>query len=257
MREVDEALARAFAQRAASEHPSVPPPPHVAAAQPRQADPRIRGADRTPTSITWPRSVLNLEREYGDRFSSLADVLVAARDGRQVRTVLFTSCHRAEGRTTLVLTLARALARRPGRTLIVDADLNGPMIARALELHPTIDLEDVVEEGGALSDALIEAPDDHLTFFPLRAPAAHPRELLTGSSWSSIAMRLRRDFELVLVDGGPIFNGLGVEPAPRGMDAAVLVRNPDVTGEKVVARACDVLRSAGIALLGVAETFVK
>ena len=48
---------------------------------------------------------------------------------------LFTSCHRAEGRTTLVLTLARALARRPGRTLLVDADLTGPMLARQLGLQ--------------------------------------------------------------------------------------------------------------------------
>ena len=56
--------------------------------------------------------VRTIERAYGDRFTRLADALIAARDQHQLKVLLFTSCHRAEGRTTLVLTLARALARR-------------------------------------------------------------------------------------------------------------------------------------------------
>ena len=79
----------------------------------------------------WPDTVLLLERDWGDRFEQMADRLLDVRDRLRHKVLLFTSCHRAEGRTTLVLTLARALARRPGRTVLVDADLTGPMLARA------------------------------------------------------------------------------------------------------------------------------
>ena len=68
-----------------------------------------------------------------------------------------------------MLTLARALARHPLRTLVVDADLTGPMVARSLGLRPEVGLDDVVESGMALSDALVDAHDDHLAILPMRS----------------------------------------------------------------------------------------
>jgi Mrp family chromosome partitioning ATPase len=197
-----------------------------------------------------------LEREYGDRFSKLADALGEARERQGLRVLLFTSCHRAEGRTTLVLTLARALARRPGRTLLVDADLTGPMLARQLGLRPRIGLDDVVDEGHALTDALIEAPDDNLAILPLRAPVGHPRDFLESSAWSCALARLRREYDLVLLDGSPLFTGFSVAALHRSVDAAVLVHSRALTGERALLRARDVLEEGGVPLLGVAETFV-
>src|SRR5271156_3662252 len=114
----------------------------------------------------------------------MADSLVVARQQQGLKVILFTSCHRAEGRTTLVLTLARALARHPCRTVLVDADLTGPMLARLLALRPEVGLDDVVEGGHALSDALIDASDDHLTVLPIRCAVARPRDFLASPAWS-------------------------------------------------------------------------
>jgi protein-tyrosine kinase len=110
MGDIDQALARAYARRGPSEPlPSgSPPPPHFAVEAPSSSV----GAS---SSLDWPPTVRALERAHGLRFDRLADALVVARDHQQLKVILFTSCHRAEGRTTLVLTLARALARRPGR----------------------------------------------------------------------------------------------------------------------------------------------
>ncbi len=197
-----------------------------------------------------------LERQWGHRFEQMADCLIEARDRQNLKVLLFTSCHRAEGRTTLVLTLARALARRPGRTLLVDADLNGPMLSASLGLRPEIGLNDVVEEGHALADALIDVPDDHLHILPLRAPVARPRDFLSSAGWSCTMARLRRDFDLVLLDGSPMFTGLSAAVLHRSVDAAVLVHNPNMTGERSLLRAREVLDAGGIPLLGLAETFV-
>src|SRR5262249_4639222 len=168
MREVEEALARAYAQRGASDHSAVPPAPHLVArvvevtGSDAHAEVEPEPVPSAPaTSLFWPSTIRTLERQYGDRFARLADALIEARDQKRLKVLLFTSCHRAEGRTTLVLTLARALARRTGRTLLVDADLTGPMLARQLGLLPTLGLDNVIDDGVALSDALIEAPDDN------------------------------------------------------------------------------------------------
>lgn len=249
MGDIDQALARAYARRGAAESPSVPPPPHFAV----EAASRPLGAGPV---LEWPSTVRALEREHGERFELLADALIAARDRQWVRTLLFTSCHRSEGRTTLVLTLARALARRPGRTLLVDADLSGPMLSRLLGLRPRLGLDDLIEEGAATAEAVIDAPDDHLSVLSLRAAVARPRDFLASPTWPTVMARLRRDFDLILVDGSPLFAGLSAPTLPRGMDAAILVHNRTLTGARAILRAREALEAGGIPLLGMAETFV-
>ncbi|MGO9815139.1 MAG: CpsD/CapB family tyrosine-protein kinase [Isosphaeraceae bacterium] len=295
MREVDDALSRAYAQRGAASPPSgVPPTPHWSSRAPEQeptsspspssSEPRsarttsaggrtvswhrpgepggeparpIQAIDPEPIQeLQWPGIVLVLEREWSHRFEQMADRLIESRDRQNIKVLLFTSCHRAEGRTTLVLTLARALARRPGRTVLVDADLTGPMLSHVLGLHPEFGLDDVVTDGHALAEALIHSPDDHLWILPLRVAAASPREFLASPGWSCTMARLRRDFDLVLIDGSPIFTGLSAAVLHRAVDAAVLVHNRGMTGERSLLRAREVLDAGGIPLLGLAETFV-
>jgi Mrp family chromosome partitioning ATPase len=291
MREVDEALSRAFARRAiAPAHTGVPPAPHWAskavetsrqgASDPRRQDERsaetvgradlprqpsaiVRATDPSETlrwadtavELQWPELVLMLERQWGHRFEELADALIEIRDRQHVRVLLFTSCHRAEGRTTLILALARALARRPIRTILVDADLTGPMLARSIGLHPPIGFEDVIEQDLALADAVVEAADDHLWLLPLRAAVAQPREFLAAPGWSRAMARLRREFDLVLVDSSPMFTGLNASVPHHTVDAAILVHNKDATGDRALRRAEQALQAAGIPLLGLAETF--
>jgi Mrp family chromosome partitioning ATPase len=275
MKEVDEALAKVYAQRDKGD-PSrgVPPAPHWPAhIAPRTAR---NGSEIVPDSasvpafapgtdpmlsgplaeLQWPAVVLSLERDWGDRFDGLAERLIEGRRHQNLRAILFTSCHRAEGRTTLVLTLARALARRPGRTVVVDADLAGPMLARLLGLRPDVGLDDVVEGGHALADALIDAPDDHLAVLPIRSAVARPRDFLASPAWTCTLARLRREFDLILLDGGPLFTGLSAAVLHRSVDAAVLVYHRGLTGERAILRAREVLDGGGVPLLGLAETFV-
>jgi Mrp family chromosome partitioning ATPase len=253
MREVDQALARAYAQPRATpaEGAAAPPPPHFALEVASDLAARASGI-----SLRWPETVRALERDHADRFARLADVLLDVRDRQHRKVLLFTSCHRAEGRTTLLLTLARALARRPGRTLLVDADLSGPMLARQLGLRPRAGLDDVIEGGLALADALLEVPDDHLWLLPLRAPVARPRDFLASPAWACLMARLRREFDLVLLDGSPLFAGLSAAVLHRSVDAAVLVYHRSLTSEPALVRANEVLEAGGIPLLGLAETFV-
>jgi protein-tyrosine kinase len=256
MREVDEALARAYAQRAGSDLPQgVPPAPHLRARTLHSAPEPDLSSDHS-VELQWPALVLSLERDWGARFERMAQLLLAARQKQGLKVILFTSCHRAEGRTTLVLTLARALSRQPIRTLVLDADLTGPMVARLLGLRPQLGLEDVIEHGAAIADALVDSPDDHLTLLPMQTAVARPREFLASPAWTCTLARLRRDFDLILVDGGPLFTGLSAALLHRSVDAAVLVRHRGMTGDRAVLRAREVLEAGGIPLLGSAETFV-
>ena len=93
MREVDEALARAYAQRDKGDPPQgVPPAPHWPA-QSRSHTPASRARSRRPRTgrvpapatagppdrsaeLQWPALVLTLEREWGERFERMAELLI-------------------------------------------------------------------------------------------------------------------------------------------------------------------------------------
>jgi len=263
MREVDAALERAYVLRDQADRPRmVPPAPHVAARAPRGAttkssdSPARQSEAARNTELQWPSVVLSLEREWGDRFERMAELIVKARQQQNLKVLLFTSCHRAEGRTTLMLTLSRALARHPERTILVDGDLTGPMLARLLALRPEVGLDDVVESGQALSEALIDASDDHLTLLPMRSAVSRPRDFLASPGWTCTLARLRREFDLILIDGGPLFTGLSAAALHRSVDAAVLVHHRGMSGQRAIVRACEVLDGGGVPILGLAETFV-
>lgn len=266
MREVDQALARVFPLRPDSERPSsVPPAPHVSvrrdAGQDRPAETetlrelRVEANPERP-AVAWPALVRLLGESYPDRFSRLADTLIASRERSGTRVFWFTSCQRSEGCTTLVMTLARLLAARPWRTLLVDADLSSPSIGRQLALNPKVGLEGVIGEGLALADALIESPLDGLTFLPVKDPASQPRTFFADPAWPQTVARLRREFDLVVIDGGPLFQGYGSSRVPTAVDTAVLVRNRGLTTARGLNRAKVLLESGGVNLLGMAETFV-
>jgi protein-tyrosine kinase len=256
MREVDEALARVYGERSpADQLQGVPPAPHLSARVLNTVRDKQIETEKS-IELQWPAIVLTLERNWGSRFDRMAQLILAARQKHALKVILFTSCHRAEGRTTLVLTLARALSRLPLRTLILDGDLTGPMVGRLLGLRPRVGLEDVVEYDNALGDALIHAPDDHLSLLPMRTAVSRPRDFLASPAWTCTLARLRRQFDLILLDGGPLFTGLSAALLHSSVDAAVLVHHKGITGERAVLRAREVLEAGGITLLGLADTFV-
>jgi protein-tyrosine kinase len=261
MKEVDAALERAFALREqADRRAAVPPPPHLPPRAPRGNPVTPHGSPSSetgrPTDLDWPAVVVSLERQCGDRFERLAELVLKAQRDQNVKVLLFTSCHRAEGRTTLMLTLARALARHPSRTVLVDGDLAGPMLARQLGLRPVAGLDDVVESGQALSEALIVASNDRLTILPMRSAVTRPRDFLASPGWTCTLARLRREYDLVLIDGGPLFTGLSAAALHRSVDAAILVHHRGMSGERAISRAHEVLEAGGVPILGLAETFV-
>ncbi len=275
MREVDEALARAYAHREKAD-PSrgVPPAPHwpghaalqAAAHEPVALRGRANGAAFAPGSdaspsgslaeLQWPAVVLRLEQEWGDRFDGLAEQLIDARRRQDLRTILFTSCHRAEGaRPSSSRSPARWRDTRVARCSSTPTS-RGRCCARLLGLRPEVGLDDVVEGGHALADALVDAPDDHLALLPIRCAVARPRDFLAAPAWSYTLARLRREFDLIILDGGPMFAGLNAAVLHRSVDAAVLVYHRGFTGERALLRAREVLEAGGVPLLGLAETFV-
>ncbi len=259
MQDVDQALARLYDRRDRRPAPASDPQRRSAPGPHFAMDSKGQTRDSGGSfddEVVWPETVRELERVHGRRFAELAGHLEAWHRDHQMRVILVTSCHRAEGRTTLVLATARALAQTNLRVAILDGDLTGPMLATTLGLRPRFGLDDVVERDIVLDEVIRTTRSPRLAIVPLRRPVERPRDFLESPQWSCTMARLRRTYDLVLIDGSPLFTGLNATVLHNSVDGAIVVRHRDLTGERGIRRASEVLEAAGVPLLGLAETFV-
>jgi Mrp family chromosome partitioning ATPase len=221
---------------------------------------RMRAAFETQR-FTWPRNVEVLIASAGNEFGEFAHEL-AERSAAGRKTLAVTGVDRTEGRTTLLLALARMAATRGLRTVLVDLDLRAPNLAEQLGLRPELGWDDAYAERMQPSDALIESVDDRISLLPLRNGPANPRSLAGNTFLRGAIEDLREQFDLVLLDVGPLTDDqqtidLAAALCGSPLDDALVVRDRRRTTPKQVQEACRRLAVLGIHRWDVAENFCE
>jgi len=230
--------------------------PQACAEAPQACPVAPAASARRMLRFNLPASVAALQRCAQDQFAVLSDIVQRAQQQAGLKTLLFTSCYRGEGRTSLVLALARTLAAvSQARTLLVDGDLLNPQVSRQLRIDVPVGLDDVVLHGRSVGEALVYSEADGFTVLPLRDEVGEPRGFIRSEALAQTLATLKGEYDLILIDGSPVFSSLDPTVLHRQVDAAVLIVNREMTEDQSVARARTVLESAGLTVLGVAETF--
>jgi Mrp family chromosome partitioning ATPase len=211
--------------------------------------------------FAWPKVCHRLESIAGVELDRLADTLIAAAK-QGLKVVGLGSGQRGEGATTLLLCAARRLATRNVKTVLVDADLGEPQLAKRLGLLPQLGWEDVAGGRQPVEEVLVESAVDNLAVLPLCGP-------LTISDISYASQRimaesldtLRKHYDLVLMDLGPLEIPRSLGDLTSGglncrIDAVAVVHKIGKILATCLPAVRQSLASAGVAVAGVIENFV-
>lgn len=184
------------------------------------------------TSVPASEKIVQLEARRNARLEPAARGEPVQREGRAaggVRTIAVTSGKGGVGKTCITVNLARALARGGRRVLLIDADLGLANVDTLLGLHPRATLRQVVAEGRALEDVLLDGPGGIKI-----VPAASGFEDMARLGGREICFllaqfdALARDFDVALID-----TGAGISPAvlcfALAADEKVIVTTPEPT----------------------------
>jgi capsular exopolysaccharide synthesis family protein len=162
--------------------------------------------------------------------------------GRPPQVLLIASPFAGEGKTTLAVNLAIALARH-ARTCLVDADMRKTGVAGAFGVAGDKGLGDVLSGRTPLEDVLLQVPDmENLTLLPAGHASGNPAQLLCSEAIKNVVRSLRQTFEFVVVDTAPIIpfaDGRAISPL---VDGVVLVSRAGVTTKDALARAVELLQ---------------
>ncbi|HVU32331.1 MAG TPA: polysaccharide biosynthesis tyrosine autokinase [Opitutaceae bacterium] len=127
------------------------------------------------------------------------------------KSILVTSTIPGEGKTLISCNVAGCFARHGKRTLLVDCDLRRPMLHRHFKQQNTAGLITWFEAGAMLEGNLTTHPSlgiikvaENLWLLCSGGRSKSPTEILENPVFSQLLERLKKEFDLVLVDSPPL-----------------------------------------------------
>lgn len=206
---------------------------------------------RIPVELTtWQKS----PSVMGDFVrSTLASVLYSGDNGDRPRVIAFTSAGPQEGKTTVASNLALALAEIGERVLLIDGDLRKPRLHDVFHISNGSGLCDVLA-GNMPVDAAeaLAATTEYGGLHVLPAGSCHERisNLLHSPRMSELLQRMRRKFDMVLIDTPPMLPMPDARVLGRLVDSVILVVRAEWTTKQTAAAASQRLMDDGTCVLG-------
>lgn len=127
------------------------------------------------------------------------------------KSMLITSTIPGEGKTLVSCNVAGAFARHGKKTLLIDCDLRRPMLHRHFNQQNTTGLITWFENGAALNTELsanvhlgIVKVGENLSLLCSGGRSKVPTELLESPAFGQLLEKLKKEYDLVIVDSPPL-----------------------------------------------------
>src|SRR5262249_53750541 len=112
----------------------------------------------------------NTNPRASQQYNKLALSVISRSAERGIKRILIASAQKAEGRTTITLNLACALARARQRVLVVDCDLLNPSVMSMLGLRCQVGIEEAFTVGLAPGSAAVRIEPFGFNVLPTGRP---------------------------------------------------------------------------------------
>ena len=190
-----------------------------------------------------------------DRFRLLRMCLREVWNTGKLKSLLITSPLPQDGKSTVALNLATALAEGGKRTVVlIEADLYHPTLTEQLGLEGRVGLADCLE--GSLNPVSALRRIEPLSWYLLSAgePRSNPTDLFQTEALARVIQKLSTHFDWILIDSPPLTPLTDALSLARHADATLLVAREGRTPREGLEKAIALLgrqRVLGIVLNGV------
>jgi capsular exopolysaccharide synthesis family protein len=176
--------------------------------------------------------------------------MISGRDKNRV--FLITSAIPGEGKTFNSSNFAASLAQQGFRTLLIDADLRKPSIARLIfgaNIKPG--LSEVLIGTVPFAEAVVPTKIENLSVLPAGGIAPNPSELLSKPSCGELLRGLRDQYDRVVIDSSPVLAVRDPLLLAEWVDTCCLIVRAGHSPAKASIQASRLLADAGTPATGV------
>ncbi|MGY1745238.1 polysaccharide biosynthesis tyrosine autokinase [Blastococcus sp. SYSU D00695] len=218
--------------------------------------PPVASVARSPALAAGRPAGAARDRAVAESFRQLRNRLLHGDPEEQPGAVVVASAGRGEGRSTVAVNLALAVAEAGRRVVLVEADLRHPSLAQRLQVPGDVGLTQVLRGEADLADVLRPWGSGKVSVITAGRPPADPGELFSADDVAVLVDQLREKSDFVLVDTPALLEYADASGLASRVDGVLLTVRSGRTGRDPLVEATAALEGVGAHVLGVVLTGV-
>jgi len=168
---------------------------------------------------------------------------------KPLRTILVASAGPDEGKTTIAVNLASAMAQAGRKVALIDADLRRPGVHSSLDMPSHPGLSDVFLGRKEAAEVVVLRNDGDLLVIPAGTPPPNPTELLSSRRMDEILTAVRSLADILVIDAPP-FGLADASVLASKVDGVIVIVRPGYTLRNGARAMQTQLERAGATVLG-------
>ncbi len=171
--------------------------------------------------------------------------------GKEIKTILFTSCYPNEGKSDILFQLAKEIGKTGKKVLVVDADIRKSVYVKRYRVNQSVNgLSQYLS--GQIDKQWIEyiTNFENVSMIFAGPMAPNPSELLEEGIFAELLQEKRRQYDYVLIDTPPMMNIIDAAVVAKKCDGAVMVIESELVSYRMAQKVQSQLQKSGCRILG-------
>lgn len=171
---------------------------------------------------------------------------------KPIKSLVITSAAPNEGKTTIAVALALAMAKSEKKVLLVEGDMRRRCLQNMLGVRAPHGIHAVLTRECSVEDAIVPTKDEGLFFLNAEAGIPNPEAILGSQKYADLIQRLCESYDHVIIDTPPVTAFSDAAVLASRTDGTILVMREGFTERVEAAYAVEQLRISNANLLGAA-----
>ena len=172
------------------------------------------------------------------------------------KTIMVTSSVVGEGKSSMVLVMARIMAKSGRKVLVIDCDMRRPSIAKELGVRAEVGLFDFLTQNMSLTKVTAQDKQSGMDVIYAKAGSEYSQELLSSDKMKALIKTVREKYDYVFLDTPPIAAVSDALVLAPMVDTTLYVVQWEQTPKPVVLSMLKKLRTCRTPVAGVVLTQV-
>lgn len=201
--------------------------------------------ERVETAVRdTPRSMV------AEAFRRIRTNLQFSAPAERQRSVLVTSPHPGDGKTSVACNLAMAVAQGERRVLLVDANFRRPGLHKVFDQIAGPGLSNLLVGDGTLASYVMKTDTPALDLLGSGPVPPNPAELLGGEHCRAFLQEAISKYDQVIIDTAPVLLASDALVLATAVDGVILVVRANRNSRGIARRACRLLTDVRAHLFG-------
>ena len=172
-------------------------------------------------------------------------------EGNEIKTILVTSAIPGEGKTTVAVNMAVALANKEKKVILLDCDLRSPAVGKAMGIKSDYGMIELVRGNVSFEEAAVPYQKNmDLQIVTGGKPISNTSEALNSKEIKKLIAELRERADFIIIDTPPSAVVSDASWMSRYVDGGIFVVRQDYSKVDILQEGMEMHAGTGVKMLG-------